>query len=236
MEGTGVNEAKLRLKIMVDLKAKKVVFAEAGKDFVDFLFHMLSLPLATVVKLLSKRNMMGSLPALCKSVKSLSIDYFEEDVDEDKVLLPKIPVTLPLLSLNYTPDAVTYYKCRDHTYVSCHSGAICPHTHTVGHDGLLTIIDYGLKPMQKVELTYVAPESENELPGFVKKAVPYMVMDNLEVKPLSVTLIKSLVSDFDNLVEEEVQFGLKECDIPRKQNENPSSTLAKSDVILMCVC
>ncbi|KAL5734806.1 hypothetical protein ACOSP7_032667 [Xanthoceras sorbifolium] len=39
----------IKLKLLVDTKAKKVILAEAGKGFIDFLIHLLSLPLATVV-------------------------------------------------------------------------------------------------------------------------------------------------------------------------------------------
>lgn len=46
----------MSLKLMVDKKTKKVVFAEASKGVVDFIFHILSLPLATVVKLLQENK------------------------------------------------------------------------------------------------------------------------------------------------------------------------------------
>ncbi|KAI9157038.1 hypothetical protein LWI28_015907 [Acer negundo] len=62
---------KMKLKLFVDIKAKKVLFAEAGKDFIDFLIYLLSLPLGTVVSLLKEENMMESLGSLCESVKNL---------------------------------------------------------------------------------------------------------------------------------------------------------------------
>ncbi|CAI0625993.1 unnamed protein product [Linum tenue] len=45
---------KVTLKLLINKKTKKVLFAEAGKDFVDFLFTLLSFPLGTVIKLLSR--------------------------------------------------------------------------------------------------------------------------------------------------------------------------------------
>uniref|UniRef100_A0A3Q7HU03 DUF674 domain-containing protein n=1 Tax=Solanum lycopersicum TaxID=4081 RepID=A0A3Q7HU03_SOLLC len=42
------SENKLSMKLLIDTKAKKVVFAEVEKDFVDFLFHILSLPVGRV--------------------------------------------------------------------------------------------------------------------------------------------------------------------------------------------
>ncbi|KAK6933243.1 Protein of unknown function DUF674 [Dillenia turbinata] len=47
---------QVELKPFIDTKTKKLLFAEAGKDFVDFLFNLQVLPFATVIRLLSKRN------------------------------------------------------------------------------------------------------------------------------------------------------------------------------------
>ncbi|XP_066308389.1 uncharacterized protein [Miscanthus floridulus] len=41
------------MKLLVDIKAQRVVFAEAGKEVVDFLFSLLALPLSAVTKLLA---------------------------------------------------------------------------------------------------------------------------------------------------------------------------------------
>ncbi|CAL1406844.1 unnamed protein product [Linum trigynum] len=49
--------SKVTLKLLVDKKSHKVLFGEAGKEFVDFLFTILSLPLGTVTRLLSKKYM-----------------------------------------------------------------------------------------------------------------------------------------------------------------------------------
>jgi hypothetical protein len=44
---------KLTLKLLVDTKEQRVLYAEARKDVVDFLFSLLTLPVGTVVKILS---------------------------------------------------------------------------------------------------------------------------------------------------------------------------------------
>ncbi|KAL7612601.1 hypothetical protein Lser_V15G08701 [Lactuca serriola] len=51
------SSSEVSLKLLIDTKAKKVLFAEANKQFVDFLFHVLSLPIGTVIKLLNKTSM-----------------------------------------------------------------------------------------------------------------------------------------------------------------------------------
>jgi len=52
------SNSKLTLKLLIDTKNEKVVFAEASKPAVDILLHMSSLPLATVVKLIGNNDML----------------------------------------------------------------------------------------------------------------------------------------------------------------------------------
>ncbi|KAG5602304.1 hypothetical protein H5410_033674 [Solanum commersonii] len=49
--------SKLSLKLLIDSKSKKVVFAEVEKDCVNFLFHILSLSLSTVIRLLKTKGL-----------------------------------------------------------------------------------------------------------------------------------------------------------------------------------
>lgn len=57
-------DCKVSLKLLVDTNSQRVLLAEAGKDFVDFLFTLMCLPLGTVVKLVSKNEMVVSTAAL----------------------------------------------------------------------------------------------------------------------------------------------------------------------------
>ncbi|CAN1269402.1 hypothetical protein LINPERPRIM_LOCUS13568 [Linum perenne] len=81
--------AKVMLKLLIDKKNNRVLFAEAGKDFVDFLFSIFSLPLGTVTKLLSKNRMVGCLGSLYKSIEDLSDTFIEPSENKVTVLNPK---------------------------------------------------------------------------------------------------------------------------------------------------
>ncbi|CAL8102432.1 unnamed protein product [Prunus armeniaca] len=54
------NSASLSLKLLIDTKSHKVLFSEASKEVVDFLFSFLSLHVATVTRLLSTDGMCRS--------------------------------------------------------------------------------------------------------------------------------------------------------------------------------
>ncbi|XP_074289570.1 uncharacterized protein LOC141614723 [Silene latifolia] len=198
---------KWSLKLLIDSKANKVLFAEAGKEFVDFLFHILSLPVGTVVKLLNVNGMVGSIGSLYKTVESLSCDYFQADLDKDVVLKPKTIVNVPLLKLYDGVTISKLYRCYSHhQYVSHDPDAICPSCRSKLNTAAIYV------PSQNsVNLGTTSDANA----GYVKGLVTYMVMDNLEVKPMStisaITLMNKFnVKDVSALVEREVQVGFTE--------------------------
>ncbi|KAK9118151.1 hypothetical protein Scep_016244 [Stephania cephalantha] len=72
---------KITVKLVVDKKANRVLFAEAKKDFVDFLISLLSLPLASVTQVLSRDKLMvGSLGELYESVDKLDNTYIQSSM------------------------------------------------------------------------------------------------------------------------------------------------------------
>ncbi|KMT18283.1 hypothetical protein BVRB_2g024460 [Beta vulgaris subsp. vulgaris] len=211
------SESNVKLKLLIDTKANKVLFAEGGKEFVDFLFHIMSLPVGTIIKLLSVNGMVGCLGSLYKSIESLNTDYFQPNLTKDSVLKPKAPVSVPLLSLNDAPTSTNkqFYRCSYYNGSNCIYYTDCRGTACRSCSREMTI-----------QLSYVAPTaSQNNatssssgtgsVGGYVKGVVTYMVMDNLEVKPMStisgITLMNKFhVKDVSALEEKEVQLGLKQ--------------------------
>ncbi|PHT46246.1 hypothetical protein CQW23_15404 [Capsicum baccatum] len=195
------------MKLLVDTKAKRVLFAEADKSFVDFLFHILSLPVATVIRLIKEKGMSyGCLPELYDSVENLDDTYIQS---KDLLLKPKSSVTgissIPFLSISDVPATQkTICGCSCGSCYSDSSNARCIHCRN---------------SMSRM-LTYVAPPGASGAvaapKGFVKDVVTYMVMDNLVVKPMStissITLLNKFnVKDVGFLQEVEVYFGMEEA-------------------------
>ncbi|KAM3374729.1 putative protein isoform X1 [Capsicum galapagoense] len=208
------SETKLRMKLLVDTKAKRVLFAEADKSCVDFLFHILSLPVATVIRLIKEKGMSyGCLPELYDSVENLNDNYIQS---KDLLLKPKSSVTgissIPFLSISDVPATQkTIYGCS-----SSNSYSQCRSCYSDSSNARCIHCQNSLSRM----LTYVAPPGASgavDAPkGFVKDVVTYMVMDNLVVKPMStissITLLNKLnVKDVGFLQEVEVNFGMEEA-------------------------
>ncbi|KAL6128294.1 hypothetical protein ACLB2K_071649 [Fragaria x ananassa] len=200
MATSNSSSSTVNLKLMIDRKRKKVLFAEAGKDFVDFLFTLLSLPVGTVIRLLTKDGMVGCLGKLYNSVENLNDTYMQPNLNKDVLLKPRAPVGgsdnvfLPLLTNNES-NAKKFYMCIQsscvtsyyNNYVSDDPKAICPQCR-----GLMS------NPAK-----YVTPpatstgERAGHGAGYVREVATYMTMDDLEVMPMSTISSITLLNNFN---------------------------------------
>jgi len=191
---TTSSEAKVSIKLLIDTKAKRVLFAEARKDFVDFLFNILHLPVGVVVRLLTKQTTVGSLGNLYESIENLSETYFQsKQITKDYVLKPKAPFSarqVPLLSIEGgTSSAKRYYTCpsytRGHLFVSEDASTICPTCRA----NLSSEMQYVARPNE-----VAAAVAEG---SFVKGAGTYMVTDDLVVTPGSPISCITMLNKFN---------------------------------------
>ncbi|CAN1269403.1 hypothetical protein LINPERPRIM_LOCUS13569 [Linum perenne] len=212
--------SKVTLKLLIDTNTKKVLFAEAGKEFVDFLFTLLSLPLGTVIKLLSKNKMVGCLGNLYQSIEDLSDNFIQPSSNKNAVLNPKVQSSTtdinPLLigcDSNAKSAARKVYLCsycQRSRHYSDDPQVSCPRCHCR--------MDYepyfvGATPAANNRGGGVLNQKNEG--GFVKDAVTYMVMDNLEVKPMSAISSITLLNRFNvqqvgALEERVIEIGMDE--------------------------
>ncbi|XP_059666203.1 uncharacterized protein LOC132312015 [Cornus florida] len=206
---------KVSLKLLIDAKAHKVLFAEAGKDFVDFLFNLLSLPVGTVIRLLTNETMVGSIGNLYKSIENLNEDYMQPNQNKDLLLKPNPPTSVSNVPLLLPDDRVSsaatkFYTCQynslDYCYHRCvtnKAGTNCP----------------SCCCSMSTELPFVGPVNKNATStgegGYVRGLVTYMVTDDLSVTPMSMIsgismLNKCNVMEFDALQEKVVEIGMDE--------------------------
>ncbi|KAL6967497.1 hypothetical protein U1Q18_033307 [Sarracenia purpurea var. burkii] len=87
---------KISLKLLIDKSSGKVVFAEAKKDFVDFLFGFMEIPMGTILALLVRHGVAGSagsLGRIYESIQNLDDDYLQQRRQgKDSLLTPKTAV------------------------------------------------------------------------------------------------------------------------------------------------
>uniref|UniRef100_A0A7N2MDZ8 Uncharacterized protein n=1 Tax=Quercus lobata TaxID=97700 RepID=A0A7N2MDZ8_QUELO len=126
------------LKLLIDTESQRVLFAEAGKEFIDFLLHILALPLGTFIPLFEKQGMLGSFGNINESIDNLrSIDdYLQPDVDKETLLKAKVdisgvPLQLEMPNVVSSATSRKLYRCpressRCDLQVAYDSTAICP--------------------------------------------------------------------------------------------------------------
>ncbi|XP_010468074.1 PREDICTED: uncharacterized protein LOC104748079 [Camelina sativa] len=117
--------AKFSLKLLVDEKKNKVVLAEAGQDFVDVLFGLLTLPMGTIARLLEKHQklpqFLGCYKNLNRSVSDMVIDDFETEACKSMLLSPKSTHDIYCRRLTLNIDdtqATNFYVCPKWFYKS----------------------------------------------------------------------------------------------------------------------
>ncbi|KAK4579039.1 hypothetical protein RGQ29_028914 [Quercus rubra] len=183
--------SKVSLKLMIDTESRRVLYAEAGKDFVDFLFYILALPAGTFIPLLNQ-EMVGSLGNIYDSIENLSTSYLRPNVTKDSLLKPRayfsagtgLPLHLPNVE-----SSRKLYRCFQCACVTHAGNARCP---PCANDPYSSIVG-----------------------DYVKEKVTYMVMDDLAVKPFSTTSLTTLlnklnVKDIGALEEKVVDLGMEE--------------------------
>ncbi|KAJ8620822.1 hypothetical protein MRB53_029351 [Persea americana] len=214
---------KLSLKLLIDKTGKGLLFAEAGKDFIDLLFSFLALPLGSVVRLLTNKSRIDvSISSVYESVENLIETYIRSGLD--KISLQGL-VTPSLSSCSRRSQPSPLLLCSDTDakteattmwcYYRCDYSSCLPYYSNRGRQQYLSDVkgttcpSCGTAMDSKAE--YVAPattsstasggdgegEKSSEKRGFVKGVVTYMVMDDLEATPMSTISSIDLLTKFN---------------------------------------
>jgi Protein of unknown function (DUF674) len=203
---------KFALKLLIDKRSNKVLFGEAGKDVVDFIFSLLSLPLGAVAKLLTENAMDGSIQKVYHSLSNLNSTYILSTGNVSSLLNPPLAsISNPNTNFLLPPEThqdQRFYLCRYNYcgYVSKEKGVTCP--------ACRNIMDKEAKIVEtKSDASVVAVSGENK--GYVKGVVTYSVMDDLTVVPMStissiVLLNKFQIKDLGSLEEKTVTIDFEE--------------------------
>ncbi|KAL8053726.1 hypothetical protein ABFX02_05G092200 [Erythranthe guttata] len=194
-------KSSVSMKLLIDRKTERVLYAEASEDCVDFLFYILSLPVAKLISLVGKQQMVGCLANLYDSVENLNESYIQPNKNKDAYLKP--PPVIPPTSCSSVPLFAledSFYTCAQ----SCNN-YFCP----------------SCRRFVNMAMHYVYPrggkkEYCEEGGGFVRGVVTYMVMDDLVVKPMSTISTLTLLNNFNvkevgALQEKVVHLGLSQA-------------------------
>ncbi|KAH0460894.1 hypothetical protein IEQ34_008469 [Dendrobium chrysotoxum] len=213
--------SKITLKLLIDARSHKVLFGEAGKDFIDFLFSLLTLPLGSVIKLLSPRTMIGSIGKLYQSVENLNEIYLVANRAKASLLQPEVSTSYVTNQLLLGTEATVMVPSVSSVELKYYLCNYCYKKVTTVRNTMCPSCKYAMVS----DVAFVAPSGSASsvgagnagegVGGFVKEVVTYMITDDLEVTPMSaissITLVNRFIMKKDVQLEEKVvAVGMKE--------------------------
>ncbi|KAK8916926.1 hypothetical protein KSP39_PZI022656 [Platanthera zijinensis] len=198
----------IKVRFLIDKEEKRVVYVEAGSDFVDVLFSFLTLPLGAIVRLLKKRSGLGSLDSLYESIEQLDAEHLQTEACKEMLLNPRSAAARLCEDLKvkgiHELKPRSFYTCRQD---GCLIRSICCFTYTSN-----VLCSRCGELMDRI---WEWKKTTEEGGVFVKATTEFMITDDLRVMPSS--LLKSLsllkemhIKDTSMLEERVMQFGTKE--------------------------
>ncbi|KAK9186929.1 hypothetical protein WN944_018318 [Citrus x changshan-huyou] len=209
METTAASNTEtteVKLKLMIDKRANKVLFAEAEKDFVDILVNVLFMPFGSVAMLVMDAGLGGCTGNLYQSLENLTEDHLIPHQTKVELLKPllKWGKASMLLQPQACPPPVerNLYTCGNrHPCVTNKVNTRCPQCSS-------SYYDHSEIMRNEVQQWKIDSDTEG---GVVKKSFAYMVTDDLSVTPASVIsatgLLQGKIKDIGALEERVVDIG-----------------------------
>ncbi|XP_059430759.1 uncharacterized protein LOC132164291 [Corylus avellana] len=214
----------INLKLLVDSNSRKVVFAEAGKEFVDFLFGLIQIPIGSIMGLLWNHGMAGpgSLNRVYESIQNLDPTCLHQTKEELLMPEPAFPSNThpPPLLLNFVPppkQATTsvenHFNSRSRS-LSNPCDLIQTVTYELDSDSEYSDPDSPFSLSRNKSVV----EHEQRETGYVKGVVTFMVKDDLTVTPMSTISCITLLNTFnikdvgllqEKMVNVDIQKGLE---------------------------
>lgn len=209
--------ATISLKASVDKKSNRVVFVESDEFFVDILFSFLTMPMGTIIHLisnLSPTNGIGCLNNLYKSVENTDAMYFRTEACKDMLLHPHNAAAAYCKSLKLKIDDIdtSSFFCCENFHCTQSGYKLLSHYKNL-------YCGCGRPMSSNLNLACPAPSnsgSDGRNRGvFVKGLARFVVSDYFQVRPASTSASISLltklgVMDTSNIEERIFDIGVTE--------------------------
>ncbi|KAF7119765.1 hypothetical protein RHSIM_Rhsim13G0074700 [Rhododendron simsii] len=193
------NTNSMTLKLLVRKSKKKVLYAEAGVDVVDFLFSILTYPLGSIIKLLGKNSGFGCMDNLYKTVEDLGTGGYLKSEECRKMLL--CPKLAPFHSVGNQLLQIEEASYPPYVY---------------GGEKLCVAAESGENRRSAVIMDPKSPTGEVDAgKGYMKGLGTFMILNDLSVAPLSpvtsVALLNQMNVPINDVVERVVTIGPNEA-------------------------
>ncbi|GLJ10629.1 hypothetical protein SUGI_0132060 [Cryptomeria japonica] len=214
----------MNVRFLINTKTRRIIYAEAGKEFVDFLFSFLSMPIGSVLKLVheseSNRRKNGSLSNLYDSMEKLPSQFMS--TDKSQLLDPKFMTNYSNKSLKI--EGGKYYACSypDTTHSSSSFGStgsftlggpslfgslprkISPstiHNMSTSNKDICICGNPINRPLQLLQNSYSSGSNSQNAgqgqSGYVKEIAMFIITDDLKITGSSTSVIMTLLNQLN---------------------------------------
>ncbi|KAJ0083299.1 hypothetical protein Patl1_31189 [Pistacia atlantica] len=205
-------EAKaINVKALVDKKNNRVIFVESDEDFTDVLFSFLTMPMGTIIRLISNHNQpptvgIGCMNNLYESIKNLDMQRFRTEACKTMLLCPRNDAAPQNKRLKLQIDdgeLPSYFLCTTdcifsgHKLLSLYPNVVCKCGRVM--DRTMELLE---KTVEKLGF------DARDRGVFVKGLTQFIISDELQVKPSSVEASVSVLS----------KLGLMDCSAIEEYN------------------
>lgn len=210
------SKVRIPLKLLIHKQEERVLYAEANSDFIDILFSFLTMPMGTIIRLLSKHSnssqppAIGSFRNLYESIANLEAKYFDTEACKVMLLNTRNSAEAECRKLKINIDdiePVEFFTCEDRNciksdmvaYVSNYSGVECKNC----------------SQFLNKKAYFTAATVENQHGVFVPLTTSFIITDDLSVLPnipaSTLEILKnSGITDFGVLEERTLNLGSTE--------------------------
>jgi hypothetical protein len=217
-------DRQMSVKVTLRKSNEQILFVEAGDDFIDFIFSLLTSPLGGMLHMLHGSSSLSSIDNLYKSLSDLSPDiYLMSEGLKDKLCKPLIATQYELVNQILPISTATLPVKYCHTYYDPKIERCVVHLtkeRVYSHNS----INFKEK---FVPFKLVGPKS-SIAKSFVKGPSMYMVKDDLYVTPMSsistMSYLKQLKVPLSDLEERVIKIGVKEVKIFKRLKKSCHSS------------
>ncbi|GLJ54249.1 hypothetical protein SUGI_1163550 [Cryptomeria japonica] len=189
--------SSLTIKLMVSKKNRRIMYAEAGKDFVDMLCSFLTLPTGVIAKLALRSDTTAKpccITNLYNSVEALSDSLFK--ADKSVLLGQKVFSTIytnDVLNIDAPAPPVAAKPTEPPKYYVCSNAGSTSYKHYLSPQSAAVRCPCGSYVNREVYFVDRPAESTPQLvvpgnaQGYVKKRANFVITDDLSVIPVDST-------------------------------------------------
>ncbi|XP_031266142.1 uncharacterized protein LOC116124562 [Pistacia vera] len=203
----------ISLKALVDKENNRVIFVESDEDFTDVLFSFLTMPMGTIIRLISNHNQpptvgMGCMNNLYESIKNLDMQRFRTEACKTMLLCPRncaAPQNKRLKLQIDDGEQPRYFLCTTDCTLFGHKLSLYPNA----------VCECGQLMDTTIELSEKTVFDARDRGVFVKGLNQFIIIDELQVKPSSIEASLSVVSklglmDSSTIEEYNIDIGVDE--------------------------